>query len=175
MKLDLSNHEINKIVVDYINSKIGIGKLLPESEEYFSEFSLKYTNEQMFHGIDIAAIKYLKIQNNVVDSSSVGIFLNKITGVIRLEEKPLEQKIYYIIGIMKNKFAKSNRYMNNKDASIILKKLIKTLNKFNYNEKEVLEYLDERVIPITKECYCWSQWTNILNSFMEEVTALNTW
>jgi hypothetical protein len=164
-----SNSEINKVIVDYINSKMGHFKLAPISEKNFSEFAKKYTKEQMFRGIDIAANKYIKIQNNIVDGESIGPFLNKLTGIITIEGNPIKQKECYIRGIGRNRFNESDRFWSDENASFILKKLISTCNKCGYNEKQILEYLDEKVIPLTKHSYYWAEWCNCMNSYIKEI------
>src|ERR1700728_4830533 len=110
------------MLADYIDSKISPLSLNESGKRHITEWLKKFDVETILDGIDIAAKKYLKYENNEIDQASAELFLSKIGGVIVVKNMPpIQQKIAYIKGIARNRFS----YWDDKKGSIILSNYIK--------------------------------------------------
>lgn len=113
----------------------------------------KFKMTEIFDAMDKAAEVYFKYEDGELTKESVEKGLDKLGGIIvnerQFKEKPYMKKIFYIRGILRNRF----RYIDNQKA---LKYLI-----LAYENTDVsLEYLEERA----KE---WNHWTHFKNEILD--------
>lgn len=101
--------------IDYWNKKWEVYKLNVNAEKELSILVDKFGLINVLDAIDIAVDKYGKEQ----DAKAFNIAFKKLGGILYLKTKPeYKQKIAYIKGICRNKFA----YFDEKIASILIEK-----------------------------------------------------
>lgn len=150
-------------VIEYINDKIHPFCLNENGKKSVTELVLKFTIKQIITGVDDATMAYLKYNSNGINKEIVNTFLNKIAGVIIVKGmSPTKQKFAYIKGIARNRF----QNWDSRDGVRILNNYVIALKNYGYNEEKILNDLENNVIPLTKEIENWSQWREILESWI---------
>ena len=160
------DNDVNEMIVDYINSKIKPLGLNDNGKKSVSEWLKKFSTEKILDGIDEAAKKYLKYENGEIDKESAEVFLSKIAGVIVVKEMPLlKQKIAYTKGIARNRFG----YWDDRKGAIILNNYLNALKDYGWDDEQLLNDLENEVMPMTKEANNWSQWKNTLEGWTDDI------
>jgi 5-methylcytosine-specific restriction endonuclease McrA len=163
------DNDVLDMVMDYINSKIIPFTLNDTGRSTVSQLLKKFPADKVLDGIDEASIKYLQYNKDGLDQNSVELFITKIGGFIYIKGMPpVNQKLAYIKGIGKNRFA----FWNAQKASIILNSYVKACRNYGWDDARILEDLDKEVIPLAKEANNWSAWKNTLESWIDDI---NKW
>jgi len=161
------DNDVQSMLADYIDSKINPLSLNESGKKHIADWLKKFDVATILDGIDIAAKKYIKYNNDEIDQASAELFINKIGGVIVVKNMPpIQQKIAYIKGIARNRFS----YWDDRKGSIILSNYIKELQ-LHYDEEEVLTDLGKEVEKITKESKNWTDWKNTLEKWTSDIQA----
>ncbi len=166
-KKSLSNfdNDVVDMISDYINSKIQPLSLNENGKLSVAKWLIKFDTEKILDAVDISAKQYLKYENGELDKESAELFLTKIGGVIVVKNlPPVKQKLAYIKGIARNRFS----YWDDRKGSIILSNYVTELNK-HYDEKQLLEDLENEISKITKEAKNWNDWKNTIEKWTFDI------
>jgi len=164
---NFDNYSTN-LLSEYIESKISPYTLNETGKANISKLLKKFDLEELFKAIDKSEEVYLRYdKENLLTPESVENFMNKIGGIATNNKKsPVDQKIGYIRGICRNRF----NYWNDTTGMSILKEYINALKNSGWDENLILKDLDEEVIRISKESRNWSEWRNILEGWIDDIT-----
>ncbi len=171
-KKSLSNfdNDVADMISDYINSKIQPFSLNENGKLSVLKWLEKFDTEKILDAVDISAKQYLKFENGELDEESVEIFLSKIGGVIVVKNlPPVKQKLAYIKGTARNRFS----YWDDRKGSIILSNYVTELEK-HYDEKQLLDDLENEIFRITKEAKNWSEWKNTIEEWTSDIQNWET-
>jgi len=165
--LSAFDNDVQGMICDYINSKIAPLTLNENGKRSIGSWLKKFNVDKILDGIDTAATKYLKYKDDDIDQDSAELFLKKIGGVIVVAaQPPVQQKIAYIKGIARNRFA----YWNEQQAAMLLSNYVKALEQ-HYDEGDLLNDLNKEVERITKEAKNWTEWKEILEKWTQDIKA----
>jgi len=157
---------VNKIII-YIEKKMKPYTLKKAGIKKVEKLLKKFNFTDIIDSIDISASNYLKYdsEENLVQKS-VENFFNKIGGILTLKNKsPIDQKIGYIKGICRNRFS----YWDNRKGSIILSNYVSALKNYGYSDEEILEDLENEVMPKTINSPHWSAWHTLIGGRTENI------
>ncbi len=166
-KKSLSNfdNDVVEMISDYINSKIQPLSLNENGKKSVAKWLKKFDIEKILDAVDISAKQYLKFENGELDKESAELYLSKIGGVIVVKNlPPVKQKLAYIKGTARNRFS----YWDDRKGSIILSNYVTELEK-HYDEKQLLDDLENEIFKITKKAKNWSEWKNTLESWTDDI------
>jgi hypothetical protein len=166
-KKSLSNldNDVVDMITDYINSKIQPLSLNENGKMNVTKWLKKFDIEKILDAVDISAKQYLKYENGEVEKESAELFLSKIGGIIVVQNlPPIKQKLAYIKGIARNRFS----YWDDRKGTIILSTYVTELEK-HYDEKQLLEDLENEVSRITKEAKNWSEWKSTIEKWTSDI------
>lgn len=166
-KKSLSNfdNDVVDMISDYINSKIQPLSLNENGKLLVVKWLKKFHTEKILDAVDISAKQYLKFENGELDKESAELFLSKIGGIIVVKNlPPVKQKLAYIKGIARNRFS----YWDDTKGSIILSNYVTELKK-HYDEKQLLDDLENEIFKITKEAKNWSEWKNTIEKWTLDI------
>lgn len=168
-ELDNLQSDTNDMVVSYIEDKIENFSLNESGKKRIPPLTKKYELADILESIDLSASKYLRYGNDGnLRQESAEEFLNKIGGILANKNKPLiDQKASYIKGICRNRF----NYWNPQTGSILLNNYIKALRDYGWSEEQILDDLENEVIPKTKESKSWTEWKTLLDKWTEDVNG----
>ncbi|SUI98046.1 HNH endonuclease [Sphingobacterium multivorum] len=161
------DNDIHKMILDYINGKMSPWLISDSEKGTIGQWLKKYEVEQILEGIDIAATKYLKQDEEGTTNESADLFVSKIGGVLHVKSlSPIQQKIAYIKGIARNRF----NYWDEKKGAIILTNYVNALQQ-HYDEEQMLADLEKEVERITKSSKNWTEWRDLLENWTQDVYA----
>ena len=161
------DNDIHKMILDYINGKMSPWLISDGEKGTIGQWLKKYEVEQILEGIDIAATKYLKQDEEGTTNESADLFVSKIGGVLHVKSlSPIQQKIAYIKGIARNRFS----YWDEKKGAIILTNYVNALQQ-HYDEEQMLVDLEKEVERITKSSKNWTEWRDLLENWTQDVYA----
>lgn len=116
----------------------------------------KFEIGELMNAMRIASESYLKYEDGKVTSQSVDIAWNKIGGICSLQrlekESPDLKRLYYIRGILRNRF----NYVNENLAMQLLKEAL------------VLTATVDSLEKFSKEALNWTGWRNGMEKFISE-------
>jgi hypothetical protein len=117
----------------------------------------KYSVNEIFEALDIAHYNYVKYKKDTTPTEeSIELAFEKLGGILYVRRQqihdPKIRKIYYICGILKNKFTDFNRQI----SIMLLKKAVK----YNAN-------LDSN-IEVAKEVRSWNHWKREIELYIKE-------
>jgi hypothetical protein len=170
-KKSLTDFDTEKVtmVSDYWASLMEPFSLNENGQKSLDQLMKKFPLEDILEAIDIANEKYLRYDNegNIVKESVEEAF-NKVGGICALKNMPkINQKLAYVKGICKNRFS----YWDARKGSIILNNYINALKNYGWTEEQIINDVENEVIPQTKECSNWSQWKNLLEKWTDDVNG----
>lgn len=131
----------------------------------------KFSTEKILSAIDTSANKYIKFNNNdeITDKSAEDYF-NKISGILYTETlDPLQKKIVYLKGIVRNRFGKDDSTA----ISIKINDYVKALRNQGYSDEKILKDLEVELIPKTVGLTWWSEWRDMIDKWTEDVNNWN--
>lgn len=166
-KKSLSNfdNDVVDMISDYINSKIQPLSVNDNGKLSVAKWLKKFDTEKILDAVDISAKQYLKFDNGEIDKESAELFLEKIGGVLIVKNlPPVKQKLAYIKGTARNRFS----YWDDRKGSIVLSNYVTELEK-HYDEKQLLEDLENEIFKITKEAKNWSDWKNTIEKWTSDI------
>lgn len=170
-KKSLSNFDSEKVklVSDYWASLMKPFYLSESGLKRLDLLMKKFPLEDVLEAIDIANKKYLQYDNNGnILKDSVEKAFNKVGGICAVKNMPrINQKLAYVKGICKNRFS----YWDDKRGSIILNNYVNALKEQDWSEEQIIEDIENEVIPNTKECSNWSQWKKLLEKWTDDVNG----
>lgn len=154
-------------VIQHINSKIGNFSLNNNGERTLKKLINKFNLSDILESIDLSAKKYLKYDSSDnLTEESVENFINKIGGILNLQNKPpIERKMAYIRGICRHRFS----YWDNSRGAIILCEYVNALKEHGYTNREILEDLEDEVEPKTKQAKNWSEWRCLIEGWTDDI------
>lgn len=163
------DNDLNQMVVDYIEEKIDNISLNANGIKRISSLTKKYEFADILESVDLSAEKYIHYDHDGdVTHESAENFINKIGGILANKNKsPIEQKASYIKGICRNRFG----YWNPTTGSIILNQYISALRDHGYGEEEILNDLENEVMPKTKQARNWTEWKNLIEQWTADIKA----
>ncbi|DAA94133.1 TPA: hypothetical protein CPT88_08680 [Candidatus Gastranaerophilales bacterium HUM_8] len=167
---ELDEYE-SDLFINYIEDKIEPYTLTKQFRTKILQLFKKYKHEEIFDAITISANKYLKYDcDNKLIQESANEFLNKIGGIlVNKNLPPIKQKLAYIKGICRNRF----HYFNEQQGSIILNKYVEALKQQGWSETRILDDIEQEVTRISKESKNWTEWRDILESWISQIHAWN--
>jgi hypothetical protein len=170
-KKSLTGFEDEKVnmVSDYWASLMKPYSLNENGKKTLDKLMKKFSIEDILESIDIANNKYLKYDSNGdIIKESVEEAFNKVGGICALKKMPeINQKLAYVKGICKNRFS----YWDTKKGSIILNYYVDALRNYGWTEEQILNDIENEVIPKTKECSNWSEWKNLIEKWTDDVNG----
>ncbi|WP_333887584.1 HNH endonuclease [Sphingobacterium siyangense] len=159
------DNDIHQMILDYINGKMSPWLISDSEKGTIGQWLKKYEVEQILEGIDIAATKYLKQDEEGTTNESADLFASKIGGVLHVKSlSPIQQKIAYIKGIARNRF----NYWDEKKGAVILSNYVNALQQ-HYDEEQMLADLEKEVERITKSSKNWTEWRDLLEKWTEDI------
>ncbi|MBP1615230.1 MAG: hypothetical protein H6Q13_2678 [Bacteroidetes bacterium] len=165
-KLSLLESDIQEMIIKYINDKITPSALTDFGRSEIKNLINQFPVEQILDGVDDAYKKNVKFDSNGVTKESLCLFLEKIPSYVAVSGMPfIKQKILYIKGIARNRF----NYWDNDKGTIILEDYVNALEKANWIEDQILNDLENEVIPFTKRAKCWSEWRNQIEGWTQDI------
>jgi hypothetical protein len=94
------------------------------------------------------------------------MFLAKIAGVIVVKGMPpVKQKLAYIKGIARNRF----NYWDARRGAIILNNYVRALEDYGWTEGQIVDDLENEIIPKTKEASNWTGWKSLIENWTAEI------
>jgi len=167
--INCANDELKEIC-KYINKQITPFSI---SDGYKAKLKLmikKFGFNDIISATDKAIEKYLRYdKNGDLTQDSVNDALNKIGGIANLSNRPeIDLKIGYIRGICKNRF----NYCDIRIISVLLNNYISSLRNKEWSDEDIINDLENEVIPITKAAKNWSQWRGRIESWINDI---NNW
>ena len=155
-------------IITYINSKISPFSLSEQGAADIKNLCQKFSHKQIIEAIDGASKKYIRYDLNGINKDSIELFIDKIGGFVVYQSLPLlQQKIVYIKGIAKRRFA----YWSEKQGKSFIKTYIEALRDQNWSEDEIIEDLDTEVIPMTQKARTWTEWRDTLQQWICDIRA----
>lgn len=163
------DNDVSEMIAEYINSKIKPLSLNETGTASVRDWLKKFSTEKILDGIDEAGKKYFKYENGELTKDSAELFLSKVPAVIAVKQMPpIKQKLAYIKGIARNRFG----YWDDRKGSIILNNYVRALEDYGWTEEQLINDLENEVIPLTKDASNWSQWKNTLENWVDDI---NKW
>lgn len=158
--------DITEMIVEYINGKIKPLSLNEYGKKSVLEWLKKFSTDKILDAVDTAANKYLKYQEGQIEKESAELFLSKIGGVIAVKEMPpIKQKVAYVKGIARNRFS----YWDDRKGAIVINAYVAALETYGWTEEQILQDLEQEIIPMTKESNKWSQWKNTIEKWTADI------
>jgi len=169
-KKSLSNldDETLKMIKEYVEAKIEPFTISEHGENNLRNHLRKYGVNEVLDAVDASAATYLKFSNTEgLLKESVERFLDKLGGVLFVRRlSPVEQKLMHI----KNNAKKNLDDYNPRKASIILKEYVSALrNYWNYSDEQIINDLDNDLIPHLDKEYDWDDWTSFIESWIASI------
>lgn len=155
------------IVIEYIEEKIYPNSLNEKGKSKISNLLSKYKKADLIKAIDIGYEQYIYFdgEGNPTKESTDN-FLDKIGGIAHNNAlSPIEQKIRHI----KNVCNKNYAYWDDRRATSILNKYVTALRKAGWDEKSILDDLNNEAFQKALECENWSQWRALFESWTESL------
>lgn len=170
--LDSLRSDLDEMVINYIEDKIEDFILNENGKKNVPPLTKKYAVADILEAVDLSAEQYLRYDDEGnLTHESTGVFLDKIKGILVIKNKPpIEQKAAYIKGICRNRFS----YWDQRSGSIVLNNYIRALRDHGWSEQNILDDLENEVIPKTKEKNSWSEWRSWLEAWTESVKGWAT-
>ncbi len=170
-KKSLTNFDIEKVrmISDYWASLMTPYSLNKNGHKLLEQLMKKFSFEDILAAIDIANEKYLRYDNegNIVKESVEEAF-NKVGGICTFKKmSKINQKLAYVKGICRNRFS----YWDARKGSIILNNYINALKNYGWSDKQIINDIENEVIPQTKEANNWSQWRNLIENWTDDVNG----
>ena len=165
--LQVIDNERTQELIKRINAKMHPLSVNEGFEKRFANLTKKHVLPDVLQAIEIASERYLKfdIDGNTTEESADN-FVSKIGGVLHnLNIPPIQQKANYIKGICKNRFS----YWNPQKGSILINNYIKALKDYGYNEEQIINDLDEQLMPKAKEVKNWTEWNKLLENWIDSI------
>ena len=156
-------------VVEYIHSKIEGYTLKTKAKQNVANALKKYGVPKVLDIIDEAAEKSLKYdsEDNLI-KDSVEEFVNNIHKFLYVDSQPpIRQKMLYVCGICNNRF----QYWNRQKGLELLEDYASALRKHGYSEAALIKDFDEEVIPNTKRCNNWSEWSGLIEDWTRQIST----
>jgi len=159
-----------ELVIEYIHSKMPGFSLKEKAKKEVGKALKKYNVAKVLDTIDDAAEKTLRYDgNDELIRDSVEEYINNIHKFLYVDSQPvIRQKMFYVCGICKNRF----NYWNRVKGMQLLETYVEALKRHGYNEGMLIKDMDEEVMPMTKKCKNWSEWSSILDSWTDQI---NSW
>ena len=164
----------SELLIKHIDEIIFPHTLNNNGKQKINNLTKKFSLEEIFNAIDKSKSVYLRYNDmGILEQTSINNFINKLGGIIHNTKlPPVEQKIRHIIYINKKKFY----YFNDKQAFILLRKLVNELKEICESDEEVFETfcttMNFKEIAMAKN---WTEWQkgvieyiNIMMERMEE-------
>jgi hypothetical protein len=168
-ELDNLKNDTDEMIITYIENKIQNLSLNADQKKLIPLLTKKYGLADILESVDLSASVYLKYQEGRLEEHSIKDFLEKLGGILFNKNRSLiDQKISYIKGICKNKF----QYWNAQTGSIILNNFVQALKDYGCLEKDILQYLETKIIPQTKLSRTYSDWRDLIEKWTSDV---NNW
>lgn len=147
-------HDLNEI------GKSNLKKLL-------REFDL----DLLLECVDISFTKYIKIDDEGnITKESANIFINKIGGIAHNKSlSPIEAKIKHIL----NKGKSQYYYWDYEKAIIIIKDYIRALRDYGWNDKQILDDLENDFMDLFYKNSNWSSWLSNVEGWISSVKSWN--
>lgn len=164
------DEEVYKQIFSYLQAKVKrVGKSFAEDNPYWSviyNWIKKYSIEDILNAIDSSEKRHLVYSSDSDElDKNIGKFLDSIPNSIRSKNNSeLDSRIGYTGGIARNRF---NYWDNKKGYSILndFRRKISTL----LCEEDVLEVVNNQLIPMTKTVANWSEWKITVEKLAEDI------
>jgi hypothetical protein len=117
----------------------------------------KFGLEQTLDGINSAKkyLEYTDLEQTKPTEESVDKFLVRYGGVVHNEGlSEIDQKIYFMMGIGRSRFGN----WSYRKVQWIGKKLVEYLRERNHTDQQILDILDNEVIPDMHKSKNWTTW-----------------
>ncbi|MCL2518400.1 MAG: HNH endonuclease [Oscillospiraceae bacterium] len=165
--LDVLKDHSTDLFVDYIKDIVSPYEPTEKQIKDIQILAKKYQMDEIFAAIDKSKNVYLKYDENYnFTQESINIFISKIGGILFNSTKsPVENKMYYIRGVCKNKFGD----WDDKRGFLILKTYIKALIENGVNEETIINYLGVDVFDLTKSVESFSEWISCMEQWTDDI------
>ena len=167
--LDCEDSEVEKIT-EYLNKQIYPYSINNSYKGKLKQMLKKHGFNNVISAVDKSTSNYLRYDKaGLLTKESVELSLDKIGGIATLQNKSgVDIKIGYIKGICRNKF----NAFSLKTTSVLLKDYVSALYKKNWSDEDIVNDLEEEVIPFTRECCNLREWTERIEEWINDI---NNW
>jgi hypothetical protein len=141
--LDIENDEISSII-NYCNKVYHPCTLTETGEVNMKKYIKKYKSLLVIEAIDESK-KYFEYDNTKSDTQNMSYAFSQIEKILKYKSKPpVEQKISYCLGIIRNKFYNSDL----QHYGWLIERVVENIEgHLSYTEEEVVQWFDDSLIP----------------------------
>lgn len=154
-------------LVRYIEDKIPGGHINQHGLNKLNNLYKKHGYALLIECVDISTEKYLKYDDNGIPTQdSVEVFFDKIGGIAHNKTlSPLDQKVRYLL----NYGNKSFNYWKDNDAKVLLKQYVYAMKRLGYDDDEIIDDLNDRVVLLIDDSGNWSRWYNAMQELIKDL------
>ncbi|NLB61963.1 MAG: hypothetical protein GX802_06070 [Clostridiales bacterium] len=159
-----------KKIETIIDEKIAPYRLNESGKAQLAQIIRKYEYELLLECIDIGVKQYFRYdEKGVLSRESVCEFVDKLAGIAyNRSQSPIDQEVAHI----KHKCKNSYSYWDDCKANDLLTRYILGLRELGWTDNGILKDLQTEINRICKLSRSWSQWTNTLESWIEEINDM---
>ena len=154
-------------LVQYIADKIPGRHINQHGLNRLNNLYKKHGYALLIDCVDISTEKYLKYDDNGIPTQdSVEVFFDKIGGIAHNKSlSPLDQKVRYVL----NYGNKAFNYWKENDAKILLKQYVYAMKRLGYDDDEIIDDLNDRVVLLIDDAGNWSRWYNAMQELTDSL------
>lgn len=170
-EVEVNQHNIESTnfedLVQYIEDKIPGRHINQHGLNRLNNLYKKHGYALLIDCVDISTEKYLKYDDNGIPTQdSVEVFFDKIGGIAHNKSlSPLDQKVRYVL----NYGNKAFNYWKENDAKILLKQYVYAMKRLGYDDDEIIDDLNDRVVLLIDDTGNWSRWYNAMQELTESL------
>lgn len=157
--------------IDYVEERTSPFTFLENGRAQLSELFRKYPEPFLLDCVDIGIKQYFRYKDGELTQESVSQFLNKLGGIAYNKSRsPVEQELNHIKSACKRAYP----YWNDARADDILARYVCALRKATWSDEQILNDLQTEVKRISKSSRNWSQWSDIMEQWIEDIEKWDT-
>lgn len=170
-EVEVNQHKIESTsfedLVQYIADKIPGRHINQHGLNRLNNLYKKHGYALLIDCVDISTEKYLKYDDNGIPTQdSVEVFFDKIGGIAHNKSlSPLDQKVRYVL----NYGNKAFNYWKENDAKILLKQYVYAMKRLGYDDDEIIDDLNDRVVLLIDDAGNWSRWYNAMQELTDSL------
>jgi len=162
--------DMNGIVIDYVNGKIGPGRSLNNKGKKDVISALKISNiDIVLNTIDDVFDKYVEYDDNDnIDPDSINKFVMSIGSHLFVNSQPpVERQLY----LMRGAYRKMIYDFDERQSLVVLKKYVKALREAGWSDARILRDLKEELCPELDKCDDWEEWKEFIEKWTSDIKA----
>lgn len=156
----------------YIENKVKPITINERAKSKLATLLIEYPLDFLRECVDISFSKYICYdKNGKVEVDSFNEFFNKIGGIAHNRSlNPIDREISHILNLGSSTYS----YWNDSTARTIIKKYVAELKNNKWNDDNVLQDIQNEVIPLFKSCANWSQWRGTMEGWIKDIISWQT-